>query len=221
MGEQADGLWCERRRATPPASRRGLFLDRDGVLVEEVGFLHRPADVRLAPGAAALLAAARAAGWATVVVTNQSGIARGRYGWAEFAATQAELERQLAAAGAPEPFDLVLACPHHPEGLAPWRHEDHPARKPNPGMLARALALLGLEAAESWMVGDRASDLEAARRAGLAGGLHLSTGHGDAAQRARALALAAPGFQVLTADDLSGAGKLLALSPPRAPGARA
>lgn len=212
MSEQADGLWCERRRAAPPASRRGLFLDRDGVLVEEVGFLHRPADVRLAPGAVALLAAARAAGWAVVVVTNQSGIARGRYGWGEFAETQAEIERQCAAAGAPEPFDLVLACPHHPEGLAPWRHDDHPGRKPNPGMLTRALSLLDLEPGASWMVGDRASDLEAARRAGLAGGLHLLTGHGDAAQRARALALATPGFRVLTADDLVGAAGLLPLS---------
>ncbi|MEX2629773.1 MAG: HAD-IIIA family hydrolase [Tistlia sp.] len=216
MGEQPDGLWCERRRLREPGSRpasgRALFLDRDGVVVEEVGYLHRPAEVRVAPGAAALCRAARAAGWAVVLVSNQSGVGRGRYGWPAFAATQAEIERQLAAAGAPEPFDLVLACPHHPEGLGRYRHPDHPARKPNPGMLLRAGALLALEPAAGWIVGDRALDLEAGRRAGLAGGLHVLTGHGAAAgERARALDLAAPGFRVLTADDLIGAAERLPL----------
>ncbi|SMF38197.1 D-glycero-D-manno-heptose 1,7-bisphosphate phosphatase [Tistlia consotensis] len=210
---QPDGLWCERRRQVPPPSPRALFLDRDGVVVEEVGFLHRPQEVRLAAGAAALCRAARAAGWTVVLVTNQSGIGRGRYGWPEFAATQAEIERQLAAAGAPEPFDLVLACPHHPEGIEPYRHADAPGRKPNPGMLARAIELLALEPAASWIVGDRAVDLEAGRRAGLAGGLHLSTGHGrDAGEREQALASATPAYRVLAADDLPAALTLLPLS---------
>lgn len=212
MAEQPDGLWCERRRPAPPASPRGLFLDRDGVVVEEVGYLHRPEEVRLAPGAAALCRAARAAGWAVVLVTNQSGIGRGRYGWDAFRATQAEIERQLAAAGAPEPFDLVVACPHHPEGVAPWRHPDPPGRKPNPGMLLRALALLELEPAASWIVGDRAIDLEAGRRAGLAGGLHVRAGHGaDPGERERALALADGRFRVLAAEDLRAAPALLPL----------
>lgn len=211
MYEGPDGLWCERRRTgrTPP---RALFLDRDGVLVEEVGYLHRPEEVRLAPGAAALCRAARDSGWALVLVTNQSGIGRGRYGWPEFAATQAEIERRLAAGGAPEPFDLVLACPHHPEAAPPYRHADPPGRKPNPGMLLRGLALLGLEAADSWVVGDRALDLEAGRRAGLAGGLHVLTGHGaDPGERERALALGRGDFRVLLADNLEGAERILPL----------
>lgn len=213
MAEQPDGLWCERRRQAPPASPRALFLDRDGVVVEEVGYLHRPEEVRLEPGAAALCRAARAAGWAVVLVTNQSGIGRGRYGWQAFRATQQEIERQLAAEGAPEPFDLVVACPHHPEGAAPYRHPDPPGRKPNPGMLLRALSLLSLDPAESWIVGDRALDLEAGRRAGLAGGVHLRRGHGaEAGERERALALSDAGFQALAADDLTAAAALLPLA---------
>lgn len=212
MSEQPDGLWCARQRYLPSPSPRALFLDRDGVVVEEVDYLHRPADVRLAPGAAQLCHMARAAGWSLVLVTNQSGIGRGRYGWGDFAATQEEIERQLTAAGAPAPFDLVLACPHHPEGAGAYRHPDPPGRKPNPGMLQRAIGLLALDAAASWIVGDRAIDLEAGRRAGLAGGLHLLTGHGsDPGERDRACALERPDFRVLVADDLASAGSLLPL----------
>ncbi len=203
---RADGLWVEPRAGGQPPGGRGgndrraaLFLDRDGVLVEEVHYLHRPEDVRLVPGAAAVVGAAKARGWAVVLVTNQAGIGRGYYGWSAFAATQAAIYAALAAEGAPAGggFDLVLACPHHPEGQPPYRHADPPCRKPNPGMLREALERLALDPAASLMVGDRAIDLQAARAAGLRRGLIVATGHGaDAREQAAALALAAADFRV-------------------------
>ena len=193
-----DGIWLAAPGAlSPPAPTAGgpaLFLDRDGLLVEEVGYLHRPADVRLQPGVAPLLRRAAAAGWARVVVTNQSGIGRGLYGWAEFAATQVQIEALLAAEGAA--LDLVAACPFHPQARPPWRAAEHPCRKPRPGMLLLAAERLGLDLARSWILGDQASDMAAGRAAGLAGGGHLATGHG-LAERGKALREARPGYRVL------------------------
>jgi len=192
-----EGIWLAAPGGgAAPAGEPGrpaLFLDRDGLLVEEVGYLHRPQDVRLQPGAGALLAAAERAGWRRVIVTNQSGIGRGLYDWAAFAATQARLETLLAAEGAQ--VDLVVACPFHPEALVPWRVADHPCRKPRPGMLLLAAERLGLDLKRSWILGDQASDMAAGRQAGLAGGGHLFTGHGQM-DRARALREAREGYPV-------------------------
>ncbi len=179
-----DGIWVEVLRpassAVPPG-RAAMFLDRDGVLVEEVGFLHRPRDANLIAGAAQIVAAANRGGVPVIVATNQSGIGRGMYGWAEFAATQGRIRELLAAEGAA--LDMVLACPFYRDGQGPYRHPDHPYRKPRPGMLTEAARRLGLNLARSWMVGDRVADIEAAQTAGLAGALHVLTGHG-AAERA-------------------------------------
>lgn len=201
----ADGIWAQvldRAAAPGPATRAALFLDRDGVLVEEVGFLHRPADVRLVPGAAGVIAAANRAGVPVVVPTNQSGIGRGLYGWAEFAATQARILAELARAGAA--VDMVLACPFHAEAEPPYRHPDHPCRKPRPGMLLRAAERLRLDLARSWIVGDRVADLEAGRAAGLAGGLHVLTGHGQG-ERERVIGLGSEGFKVRLGDTIAAA----------------
>ena len=195
-----DGIWCQLPGPEMAVSWRGrpaLFLDRDGVLVVEVGYLHRPEEVRLIPGAAALIAAANRAGLAAVLVTNQAGIGRGTYGWAEFQATQEKILADLAAGGAA--LDMVLACPFHPEAEPPYRHPAHPCRKPRPGMILRAAERLGLDLADSWIVGDRASDLAAGRAAGLAGGAHVLTGHG-AAERDAALAVATGRFRVVSAE---------------------
>src|SRR5262249_59404752 len=77
-------------------------------------------------------------------------------------------------------FDAVYACPHHRDGKGAWAHPDHPARKPNPGMFQRAAAALDIDLSRSWLVGDRVTDIEAAKRAGLAGALHVLTGYGRA-----------------------------------------
>jgi D-glycero-D-manno-heptose 1,7-bisphosphate phosphatase len=206
-----DGIWCELARAAAAEAFRGrpaLILDRDGVVVEEVGFLHRPEDVRLVPGAAASIAAANRLGLPVVVLSNQSGIGRGYYGWAEFESTQARIVAELAGAGAA--LDMALACPFHPEGAPPYRHPAHPCRKPRPGMILSAAERLGLDLAGSWIVGDRAIDLEAGRAAGLAGGLHVLSGHG-AMERPAVGELATGNFQVLLADSIAAVPQALPL----------
>jgi D-glycero-D-manno-heptose 1,7-bisphosphate phosphatase len=209
---ESDGIWCRMAKSAGAPSAEGrpaLFLDRDGVVVEEVHFLHRPEDVRLVPGAAAVLALARRRGLAVVLATNQSGIARGLFGWAEFAATQDRVEALLAAEGAG--FDLVLACPFHPDGEPPYRGE-HPCRKPRPGMLLRAAERLGLDLWASWAVGDRARDLEAGRAAGCAGGLHVLTGYGRG-EREAAAGLASADFEVRLGETVAEARKLPLFRP--------
>jgi len=137
-----------------------------------------------------------------VLVTNQAGIGRGYYGWAEFQAVQQAIQSTLAGEGAH--FDAVYACPHHSDGKGVFAHPDHPARKPNPGMFERAATALAIDLSRSWLVGDRVTDIEAARRAGLAGALHVLTGYGRQ-ERAAALALCGPGFDVRAASSIGGA----------------
>lgn len=152
-----------------------VFLDRDGTLNEEVGYLSRPEDLRLLPGAAAAVAALNARGIPVIVVTNQSGIGRGYYGWKEFAAVMSRMGTLLALENAH--LDAVYAAPHHAEGQGDYAEADHPDRKPNPGMLIRAAEEHGLDLTRSWMVGDKALDVEAGRRAGCRTCL-VRTGYG-------------------------------------------
>ena len=182
-----DGNWLQLVDPLPgPEPRPTLFVDRDGTVIEQVHFLDDPGRVRLIPGAAAALAAMRAAGWRVVMVTNQSGIGRGRFGWDAFAAVQDEMLRQLAAAGAG--LDLVAACPFHPA---------HPWRKPEPGMLRAAAEALPIDLARSRIVGDKADDLRAGRAAGLPAGALVATGYGPGeADAARALATADFGVDI-------------------------
>lgn len=152
-----------------------VFLDRDGVLNEEVDYLHDPDRVVLVAGAAAAVEALGAAGLAVVVATNQAGIARGMYTERELAAVTARISELLAAAGAR--LDATYFCPHHPDaGVGPYRRACR-CRKPAPGMLEQAAAELGLDLAGSAMVGDKESDLAAARAAGCAAVL-VRTGYG-------------------------------------------
>lgn len=181
----SDGIWQEviapteewaRRRAG--GSRPALFLDRDGVLNEEVGYLVDPDDLRLIDGSAEVVAEANRLGVPVVVVTNQGGIGRGEITWSDFARVQRRL-LDLLAHRAARP-DMVLACPFHEQADPPFRHPAHPDRKPRPGMLRRAAARLGLDLASSWIVGDSARDMKAGEAAGLAGGVLVATGHGTA-----------------------------------------
>jgi D-glycero-D-manno-heptose 1,7-bisphosphate phosphatase len=188
----AEGVWCEIL-TRPAPGRPALFLDRDGAVVEDSEYLCRIEDIVMIPGAAALIAAANRRGVAVVLVTNQAGVGRGYYGWAEFKAVQQAVIAALATEGAR--LDAVYACAHHPEGRGAFAHPDHPARKPNPGMLLQATADLALDLKSSWLVGDKAIDIEAAKRAGIAGAMQVATGHG-VAERQRAAGLATPAFEV-------------------------
>ncbi len=151
--------------------RPALFLDRDGVIVEDTHHLSRPEDVEMITGAAEVIAAANIAGIPVIVVTNQSGVGQGLFTWSDFLAVQVRILSALAYGGAR--IDAVFACPNHPDAAPPWGHPDHPWRKPNPGMLLRGAACLPVDLGASWIVGDRWRDLEAGRRAGLAGGLYV------------------------------------------------
>ena len=205
-----DGRWSQiLNRPQGSGRRRALFLDRDGVVVEDTHYLHRPADVRVIPGAADVIAKANQLAIPVIIITNQAGIARGLFGWKEFMTVQEKIIDELDKAGAF--LNAVFACPHHGDGKPPYDQAGHPWRKPNPGMFLDAAERMPLDLGESWIVGDRAGDLEAGKNAGMAGGLHVLTGHGeDSGERDAALALNQDGFQTLTA---AGIAEALALLP--------
>jgi D-glycero-D-manno-heptose 1,7-bisphosphate phosphatase len=145
---------------------KALFLDRDGVINHEVGYLHQPADVRWVDGIFSLARTAVSLGYKLVVVTNQSGIARGLYSQADFDALMQWMQAEFVAQQAP--LAAVYCCPFHPEhGLGEYKRESED-RKPSPGMLLRAARDLSLDLSQSLLVGDRCSDVAAAHAAGLA-----------------------------------------------------
>jgi D-glycero-D-manno-heptose 1,7-bisphosphate phosphatase len=184
------GVWCQILRR-PVTNRPALFVDRDDTVIEDTGYLCRVDDLLLIPGAAKVIATANQRGCPVIMVTNQSGIGRGYYTWTEFKCVQDTLFALLAAHSAR--IDAVYACAHHPDAEGNLAHPNHPARKPNPGMLLQAASALALDLKSSWLVGDKADDIDAAKRAGLAGALLVATGK---AERQRAATLASPDFEV-------------------------
>jgi D-glycero-D-manno-heptose 1,7-bisphosphate phosphatase len=159
------GLWADIRCERPAEAGPVLFVDRDGVLIEDRGYVGSPADTEVYPDAAEAVAAARALGYRVAIVTNQSGVARGLYDWSGFAVVQEVIDAALARAGTA--VDAVFACAYHGEGQAPYAIADHFWRKPNPGMILEALRRLNGIAVRSVMVGDKPGDIAAARAAGL------------------------------------------------------
>jgi D-glycero-D-manno-heptose 1,7-bisphosphate phosphatase len=153
--------------------RPAVFLDRDGTLVEEVPYLHDPAELALLPGVAGALLGLADAGYALVVATNQAGVARGYYDEAAVARVHRRLRELLAAAGVR--LDAVLYCPHHPDGTVAGYAGACRCRKPAPGMLEAAAARLGLDPGASYLIGNHPSDVDAAVAAG-ATPLFVTTG---------------------------------------------
>lgn len=157
--------------------RPAFFLDRDGVIVEEVHYLSEPSQLSLIPGSAEAIAHLNRHGIPVIVVTNQSGIARGYYAPSRVNETHDRLSSLLEVHNAH--IDRYYYCPHHPtEGSAPYLGNCH-CRKPRPGMLLKAAAEMGLDLSHSYMVGDRLSDLEAGVNAGCRAVL-VRTGYGRA-----------------------------------------
>jgi D-glycero-D-manno-heptose 1,7-bisphosphate phosphatase len=149
----------------PKPSQKALFLDRDGVVNEEIGYLSQPADVRWVPGLFSLCQAAQSLGYKLVIVTNQAGIARGFYTEADFQSLTQWMRNELSFHNIH--IDAVYHSPYHPEhGIGDYKR-DHPDRKPNPGMLLRAARDLNLDLSASILIGDRCSDIAAANAAGL------------------------------------------------------
>ena len=148
-----------------PTPRPALFLDRDGVINEEIGYLHRFEDVRFVPGAADLIRTANALGMPVVVITNQAGIGRGLYTEAQFHALMQAMRDALGHQNAR--LDAVYFSPFHPEHAVGEYRRDTECRKPRPGMLLRAAAEHAIALTDSVLVGDRCTDIEAGAAAGL------------------------------------------------------
>lgn len=153
-----------------------VFLDRDGTLIDEVDYLVDPAAVRLLPGAGEAVRKLRNAGFAVVVVTNQSAIGRGMLTETGLTLIHDELASQLKVCGTM--LDGIYHCPIAPSASSQETTE-HPDRKPAPGMLLRAAAELDLDLARSWMVGDMIRDLLAGRNASVYATVLVRTGHGS------------------------------------------
>jgi len=147
--------------------RPTLFLDRDGVLNVDTGYPHQPGDLVLIPGAACAVALAKTLGYLTVVVTNQSGVARGLFSEDDVARFNEHLAQALASEGGE--IDRFYVCPYHPDATIPAYRRDHRDRKPNPGMLERAISELAIDPTRSFLVGDKETDVMAASAAGISG----------------------------------------------------
>jgi D-glycero-D-manno-heptose 1,7-bisphosphate phosphatase len=153
-----------------------VFLDRDGVVIEDGHYLGSPDRVRLVPGAAEAVAALNRSGWRVVIVSNQSGVARGMFTERDVDSVHSHLADLLHGYGAR--IDAFHFCPHHPEGEVPEYRLTCECRKPSPGMLVRAAAELRIDLGASWMIGDRVTDLEAGAAAGCRTVL-VRTGYGS------------------------------------------
>ncbi len=147
--------------------RRAAFLDRDGVLIEDIGYPHRPEHLVWMDGAVEAVRWLNVEGYDVVVVSNQSGVARGYFTEEDVEAFHALMQQALARSGAR--IDAFYFCPHHPEAVVERYRRDHPWRKPSPGMILQALEDRPILKDGSFLVGDRPSDLEAAAAAGLPG----------------------------------------------------
>lgn len=193
------GIWFHQPQSNVQAPRPGIILDRDGVLVREMNYLRRPEDVALEPAVAELLHWVKSSDILIAVVTNQSGIDRGIISWDEFLSVEQEISRQLRTKGLS--VDLSVACPFHPDCTPAYAEEHSYWRKPGPGMLRFAGETLGLVLDQSWMIGDKASDIVSAKAAGLAGAFFLRGAH-YADQESEALSHSTLEFPVSVIDRL-------------------
>ncbi len=155
--------------------RPAVFLDRDGTINEQMGYVNHLDRFVLLPGVGAAIRRLNEAGLPVVVVSNQSGVARGYFPEELVGRVNRKMIDELAAEGAR--LDGIYYCPHHPRAESPEYRIDCDCRKPRPGLILRASEELGLDPARSFVVGDRISDIEAARRVGARAVLVL-TGYG-------------------------------------------
>lgn len=162
--------------AATASLRKAAFLDRDGVVNLDHAYVHRREEFDFVPGVLDAARALHEAGYALVIVTNQSGIGRGMYSEAQFHTLMDWVAEKFVAAGAP--LAGVYFCPHHPRDAQGKYQRGCDCRKPAPGMLLSAISDLGLAPRECLMFGDKRSDLEAARDAGVLTRVLLGTdGH--------------------------------------------
>lgn len=145
-----------------------VIFDRDGVLNEDYGYAYEPEKLVWIPGARAAIRRVNAASGLVLIATNQSGIGRGYYSEDQMHGFHAEMRRQLADEGAR--IDEIYFCPFHEDAAEDrYRQADHPDRKPNPGMVLRALKDFGIDPKNALMIGDKPADVQAANGAGVDG----------------------------------------------------
>ena len=155
--------------------RRAVFIDRDGTISEEVGYINHPSRFRLFPFSAPAIKLLNENGWLAIVVTNQAGVARGYFSEEMIQTVHERLRKDLESDGAR--LDAIYYCAHHPSVGEPPYRLDCDCRKPKPGLIRRAVDEFDIEPSSSWMVGDRYSDIELARNAGMHSAF-VMTGYG-------------------------------------------
>jgi D-glycero-D-manno-heptose 1,7-bisphosphate phosphatase len=152
--------------------RRAVFIDRDGTISEEVGYINHASRFRLFPYTADAIKLLNENGWLAIVTTNQAGVARGYFSEDMVQTVHQRMTSELEKEGAR--LDAIYYCAHHPSVGEPPYRLDCDCRKPKPGLITRAATDLDVDLAASWMVGDRYSDVELARNAGVKAMLVLS-----------------------------------------------
>jgi D-glycero-D-manno-heptose 1,7-bisphosphate phosphatase len=152
--------------------KRAVFMDRDGTISEEVGYINHPSRFRVFPHSADAVRLLNEQGWLAIVVTNQAGVARGYFSEEMIHEIHDQLKRDLENAGAR--LDAIYYCAHHPSVGEPPYRQDCDCRKPKPGLILKAAREFDIDLAQSWMIGDRYSDIELARNAGVNSAFVLS-----------------------------------------------
>lgn len=158
--------------------KKAFFLDRDGVIIEEENYLSDPAKARLCSGCGEALKLIRKAGYAIVAVSNQSGIARGYFNMGDLKAVEDRINALLAECGAS--VDAWYYCPHlpSPKGKIDGFAIECDCRKPAPGLILKAAKELSIDISKSFLIGDKISDIESAKKAGCLNSAMVLTGHG-------------------------------------------
>ena len=157
---------------TSKMKQRAVFMDRDGTISEEVGYINHASRFRLFSYSAAAIKHLNENGWLAIVVTNQAGVARGYFPEAMIETVHADMTKQVDDAGGR--IDAIYYCAHHPSvGEPPYRF-DCDCRKPKPGLIMRATEDFDIDVSNSWMIGDRYSDVELAHNAGVKSMLVMS-----------------------------------------------
>jgi D-glycero-D-manno-heptose 1,7-bisphosphate phosphatase len=167
----------DRIRLGLPPLRKAAFLDRDGVINKDKAYVHKWDDFEFIPGAIEGMLKLQNAGYALVIVTNQSGLARGYYSEDQYHALNNRLLQHLAQHGVT--IDGVFHCPHHPEGSAQSLTKICDCRKPAPGLLIKAARQLNLDMSKSILIGDKQSDIDAAKAAGLGNAYRVNSNHSE------------------------------------------
>jgi D-glycero-D-manno-heptose 1,7-bisphosphate phosphatase len=152
--------------------RPAVFIDRDGTISEEVGYINHPSRFRLFPYSSEAVKILNNNGWLAIVITNQAGVARGYFSEDVIASVHGQLKRELQNESAQ--LDAIYYCAHHPSVGEPPYKFDCDCRKPKTGLIDRAVKDFEIDLAKSWMIGDRYSDVELARNAGLRSAFVLS-----------------------------------------------